>query len=297
MHYLTLCFLLCFCNLNAHLLEERLTATKKPLTIGLISAIPEELGSLLQQMESVVENAWPSRTFYKGTLDGIDTVIVSARVGKVASAATVAHLIATYPVDLIIFTGVAGALDPLLNIGDIVIAEALTQYDLDCRPFRSPFEIPLLRISACPTDPLLVQMAFEASSKFVEKQLPLPIREEFAIVHPRVMKGLVITGDQVIFQESQKTDLKEKLPQALCVEMEGASIAQVCYEYGIPCVVIRTISDSSNHANVHYDIRKFITSASGYYSSAIIKDIYAKLKLVKVAVIHPWEMTKRELLR
>jgi len=85
----------------------------------------------------------------------------------------------------------------------------------------------------------------------------------------------VITGDQVISQDIQKVRLIEQLPLALCVEMEGASVAQVCYECGIPCVVIRTISDYANHVNTEVDVKKFIHQASGYYSAAVIHNMYS----------------------
>jgi len=276
-----LVFIFSTCLLSATTAND-LFAKKGSLTIGIISAVPGESGRLLELMDAPVPQEKGKRTYYKGKLHGIDTVLVASRIGKVAAAATTTHLILEYNVDLIIFTGVAGAIDPSLNVGDVVIANALTQHDMDARPFISQYTIPLLNISELRPDSLLEDLASQASQQFIEKQIkdtvPLSILNEFNISQPKVVKGLVITGDQVISQESQKTELREKLPQALCVEMEGASVGQVCHEYGVPFAVIRVISDYANHQQIPFDIKKFVNQASGYYSVAIIGNLYALIQ-------------------
>lgn len=266
--------------LSAVSVTEILEKQDDSLIVGIISAVPGESGRLLDLMEAptVVEKGM--RTYYKGTLYGINTVLVASRIGKVAAAATAANLILEYNVDFIIFTGVAGAIDPVLNIGDVVVADALMQHDVDARPFCPLYEIPLLKISACLPDPLLEKIAVQAVEQFVKKDIfeiiPRPVLNEFKIVAPKVYRGLVITGDQVISQESQKRQLRQNIPGALCVEMEGASVGQVCYEYGIPFAVIRMISDYANHEHLPVDVIKFIHQVSGYYSIALIKNMYAQ---------------------
>ena len=251
-------------------------------TIGIITAVPGESGTLLEQMDSVVSEEQGLRTFHTGTFHRINTVLVAARIGKVAAAATVAHLIVKYHVDAIIFTGVAGALDPSLNVGDVVVANSLIQHDLDGRPFCDQYEIPILKIRSPNPDPLLTSLATAAAKKFVDGDLPSSIPStvltEFHISAPKVVEGLVITGDQVISQESQKARLKLQLPDALCVEMEGASVGQICHEYGIPFVVIRTISDYANHQHHPHDIRKFIQMAAGFYSTSILSSLYTLIQ-------------------
>lgn len=253
--------------------------SKSSLKIGLITAVPGERGQILEAMKSPISTEKGGRTYYQGKLHGIETVLVASRVGKVAAAATAAHLILDYDVDLIIFIGVAGAVDISLNIGDVIVANTLIQHDMDARPFCPLYEIPFLKIKELPTDTHLNHLAIQASQRFIDQEImrviPRSILSEFNITHPTVKAGLVITGDQVISQDSQKLKLKEQLPSALCVEMEGASIAQVCHEYGTPCVIIRTISDYANHINTQVDVKKFIQQASGYYSSAIIHNMYS----------------------
>ncbi|MBS0655984.1 MAG: 5'-methylthioadenosine/adenosylhomocysteine nucleosidase [Verrucomicrobia bacterium] len=271
------CGLFLLSGLDAAAVEE-LLSSHKSLTIGIISAVPGESGRLLELMEETVSTERGRRLYHRGKLKGIDTVLVSSRIGKVASSATATNLIVEYKVDLIIFTGVAGAIDPTLNIGDIVVATALIQHDLNCNPFCPTYEIPLLKLSALKPDPTLELFAFQASQKCaqtdLQKTVPAAILSEYHIAVPKVVKGIVLTGDQVISKESQKQDLKEKLPDALCVEMEGASVGQVCYEYNIPFAVIRTISDYANHQELPIDIKKFVTEVSGYYAESIIKNIY-----------------------
>jgi adenosylhomocysteine nucleosidase len=270
------------CALSAATLEE-IFARNGSLTIGIISAVPGESGKIFELMERPISDERGKRTYYRGKLYGIDTVVVASRIGKVAAAATATHLILEHNVDLILFTGVAGAIDPSLNIGDVVVANALIQHDMDARPFCPIYEIPLLKIKEFHPDRLLESLAIEASQQFVNKELteviPYAILNEFNIEHPSVRTGLVITGDQVIAHDIQKTKLRKCLPLALCVEMEGASVAQVCYEYGIPFAIIRTISDYANHKNTPADVKRFVNQVSGYYSAAIIKNIYQMLWL------------------
>ncbi|MBS0636555.1 MAG: 5'-methylthioadenosine/adenosylhomocysteine nucleosidase [Verrucomicrobia bacterium] len=261
---------------------KELFGSHKPFTVGIISAVAGETGTLRELMDAPVSQEVAKRTYYRGKLFGIDTVLVAARIGKVASSATCAHLIAEYKVDLIIFTGIAGALDPSLNVGDVVVANALVQHDLNAEPFCPIYEIPLLKVSRLSPDPLLELLAFQAAQKCaqqdLQKMVPADLLSEYRITSPKVVKGLCLTGDQVICKESQKLELKMRLPDALCVEMEGASVGQVCHEYEIPYVVIRTISDYANHKELPVDIKKFVMSISGYYSEAIIKNMYTLMR-------------------
>ncbi|MCE5294454.1 MAG: 5'-methylthioadenosine/adenosylhomocysteine nucleosidase [Chlamydiales bacterium] len=277
----------CVCSLQPLLGQsvKELLANGKPLTVGLISAVPGETGKLVQLMQGVTSVEKGRRVFYRGKLFGIDTVLVAARIGKVASSATTAQLISQYNVDLVIFTGVAGAVDSSLAIGDIVIASELMQHDVNGEPFCPKYELPLLKIKSIASDPTLELFAYQAAQKFAEKDIqsviPASIMNEYHISQPQVVKGLVLTGDQVVSREQHKRELKERLLNALCVEMEGASVAQVCYEYDVPFVVVRTISDYANHQEIPVDVRKFVMEVSGYYSEAIVHNMYTSLVSAK----------------
>lgn len=244
------------------------------MTIGIISAVPGERGSLVDELSSVVSEKRGGRTYYKGQCRGADVVVVAARIGKVAAAEATTHLLVEYGVDLVIFVGVAGALDASLNVGDVVVAESLMQHDVDCRPCGALYELPLLHITRLESDPLLCRLAEGAVQQFMthhlHKKMDASVLQTFKITAPKVVQGLVLTGDQVISQDEQKQRLKESLPEALCVEMEGASVAQVCYEYGVPFVVIRTISDYANHADASFTIKHFVDAVGGVYGQLIV---------------------------
>ncbi len=256
-------------------------------TTGLVCAVPCEMGNVLELMENPIMQELGGRKYYRGLLYGQDTVLVAAKIGKVAAAITAVNLIIEFMVDQIVFIGVAGALDTQLNVGDIVIANSLVQHDMDARPFCERFAIPLLHIKECYSDPLLVQFALNSSKVFLENDFENCISEncksEFFIANPKVVIGQIVTGDQVISKDADKLRLKELLPKSLCVEMEGAGIAQVCYEYKIPFVVIRTISDYANRQHISADVKKFIQEIAGVYSEGIIKNLYGQFNEPKIA--------------
>ncbi|MDP6922821.1 MAG: 5'-methylthioadenosine/S-adenosylhomocysteine nucleosidase, partial [Lutibacter sp.] len=109
--------------------------------IGIISAMQEEVEALLQALQNVSTRQKGQRTYFEGILFGKPVVIVFSRWGKVAAAATTTQLLNDFPVREVLFTGVAGAIQPDINIGDIVVGKQLYQHDLDARPFYQQFEI------------------------------------------------------------------------------------------------------------------------------------------------------------
>ena len=115
--------------------------------IAIMSAMQEEVQALLQNLKNIAPVTKGMRTYYKGILFNKPVVIVFSRWGKVAASATATQLINDFKVDEIIFTGVAGAISPTLNIGDIVIGDKLYQHDMDASPLYQKFEIPIHRTS------------------------------------------------------------------------------------------------------------------------------------------------------
>lgn len=135
-------------------------SSKAPLKMGVICALPKELGALVDEMESpFCSETVGNRQYNHGKLWEIDTILVISRVGKVAAATTATHLIQSGKVDGIIYVGVAGAIDLNLSQGDIVIGEKLLQYDMDSRPLAPQFTIPLLNVSTFEADTTFVEMS------------------------------------------------------------------------------------------------------------------------------------------
>ncbi|OWW21584.1 5'-methylthioadenosine/adenosylhomocysteine nucleosidase [Noviherbaspirillum denitrificans] len=242
--------------------------------LGLVSALREEQSGLIEAMQDTQTVTRGMRDYVTGKLWGIDTVCVLSRIGKVAAAATVATLIERFNVSHIVFTGVAGAVESDVQVGDIVVADSLAQYDMDATPLFPRYEVPLLGQSHFGSDKHLTDRLTEAANQFLsgdlENAIPSQDRDTFRLASPRVFRGLIASGDEFIDSQARQLALKEAFPSLLAVEMEGAAVAQVCFEFGVPFSVIRTISDGANEASAH-DFMQFIDSVASRYAFGIVK--------------------------
>lgn len=248
-------------------------------TIGILGAIPQEVNGIINQLINSTIHTIGNRTYYEGKLGQQKVVVVYSRIGKVAAAATVATLLLEFKVSKIAFIGVAGGIHPDVKVGDVVIATNLLQYDMDASPLRPKFEIPLLGKTYFDTDKEWSEttkkhveaiLATENLHKVVAKEDLTP----FEITQPNVHLGTIASGDQFFSTNTQKENLQEQLPQVLCVEMEGAAVAQVCYEFDIPFIVIRTISDNANQ-EASFSFQSFVEKISLVYGREIINKMFA----------------------
>lgn len=242
---------------------------RKPTRLGIVSALQEEQAGLITQMRDAKITSRGKRDYVQGNLWGIDCVCVLSRLGKVASSATAAMLIERFDVSNLIFTGVAGSADTKVKVGDIVIATELVQHDMDTRPLFPRFEIPLTGLSRFPSDTTLNVHLAQAATDFLFQDLLSEISEEnrlnFSLHQPRVHQGLIASGDEFIASVTRLQELKAHFPDLLAVEMEGAAVAQVCHEFGVPFSVIRTISDNANE-NSATDFLSFIRHVASVYA-------------------------------
>ena len=151
------------------------------MLLGIMGAMPEELDKIIAAIvdKTIVEKG--SRLYYCGQLIGQDVVAVFSRWGKVAAATTVANLILDFKVDRIVFTGVAGAIAPDLNIGDIVIAQRLFQHDMDARPLMRRFEIPLTGKTSYEIPLQNIEILSQAVHNFLKKAYNLFFNEKSII--------------------------------------------------------------------------------------------------------------------
>jgi adenosylhomocysteine nucleosidase len=241
--------------------------------LAIVSAMPEEITGVLQALTRVKIQEFGRRQFHTGFLHGVEAVVVFSRWGKVAAAATVTQLLTSYPVTQLIFSGVAGGARAGLTIGDIVVATELIQHDMDARPLHPRYEIPLLGKARFAADPSLRQRLAAAAQDFLKhdlgSQIALREREFFEIAAPRVVEGLVASGDKFFASLHELHELRARLPEVCCVEMEGAAVAQVCDEYSIPFAVVRTISDSADESSVH-DFPRFSREVAQHYSIGVL---------------------------
>lgn len=245
--------------------------------IGIMSAIPEEITGVVHLLQNKKEIRLGKRIYYTGAINNQEVVVVYSRIGKVAAATTISTLILKFSITKLIFTGVAGGIASHLKIGDIVVGTDLVQHDMDAFPLFPKYEIPLIGKTYFKANTELVELAKKSiQTIFDNAYLHQVISDEdltnFNIHQPKLHLGLIASGDQFFRDQSQKDNLVNGLPDTLCVEMEGAAVAQVCYEYDIPFVIIRTISDEADqHSTV--DFTKFTERISNIYSIEIIKNM------------------------
>ena len=249
--------------------------------IGIMGAMPEEIDGVVALLSNCVAISMGKRTYFSGQLNGVETVVVFSRWGKVAAATTVTTLIHEFNITELLFTGVAGAIHSDLKIGDVVLGKRLIQHDMDARPLMNQYEIPLLSKVYLETDLAHLDLASKAiQAVFENKSLHSVIEEidlaAFNILQPKLFIGDIASGDQFFSNNEQKQNLNSQLPNVLCVEMEGAAVAQVCYEYEIPFSIIRTISDVADDT-AHIDFPSFIKKISSKYAAEIIKNIFNQM--------------------
>ena len=243
--------------------------------IGILGAMAQEIDEVkaLLTEKTVVKIA--NREFVVGKIGTMRCVVAFSKWGKVAASITATLMIQEFAVTDLVFIGTAGALIEGLQIGDVVISKRLVQHDLDARPMISRFEIPLINRVFVDSDPGLSDLAGRAISNLINKGVKQMVGEETVKefgLNPKLHFGDIASGDQFINSVEKRDEIKGLLPNVLCVEMEGAAVAQVCLEFGTPFTVIRTISDTADH-NAHVDFNKFVSEVANAYSKAIIGEM------------------------
>ena len=244
-------------------------------TIGILGAMAQEIDEVkaLLRDKTVVKIA--NREFVVGKINGIACVVAFSKWGKVAATITATLLVQEFGVTDLFFIGTAGALADGLKVGDIVISKRLVQHDLDARPIISRFELPLLNRIYVDSDPALTELAGKAVTNLLNNGVEHMVGEaavkEFNL-DPTLYFGDIASGDQFINSDAKRNEILNLLPDVLCVEMEGAAVAQVCLEFNVPFTVIRTISDTADH-NARVDFGRFIVEVANAYSRAIISEI------------------------
>ena len=241
--------------------------------LAIVSAMPDEITAVVESLVEVSTQSLGRRQFHAGRLQGCAVVVVFSGWGKVAAAATTTQLVASYDVTDIVFSGVAGAVQHGLSIGDVVVGTGLIQHDMDASPIFPRYEVPLLGKAMLATDAGLRARLRAAAEAFLRHDLavvvPQSSRDWFRISSPRVVEGVIASGDQFIDSAGEIDDLRERLPKVACVEMEGAAVAQVCDEYSVPFGVVRTISDAADE-NAPHDFARFARDIAGQYSLGIL---------------------------
>uniref|UniRef100_A0A7V0Z7U9 adenosylhomocysteine nucleosidase n=1 Tax=candidate division WOR-3 bacterium TaxID=2052148 RepID=A0A7V0Z7U9_UNCW3 len=225
-------------------------------SIGIIGAMDEEIALIREAMGIEKTDTIAQRIFYIGELSNIPCICVKAGVGKVNAAITTEILISKYNVDAIIFTGVAGGINPEIKIGDVVIAKKVIHHDFGKITPAGFFPFDTTGFFA---DSLLFEIACKSATGIKFASIPEKLCKE-KNRYPRIISGNIATGDQFIADENKRRWI-EKTFSVECVEMEGAAVAQVCVINKVPFVIIRSLSDLANE-NADIDFEEFVKYAA-----------------------------------
>jgi len=248
----------------------------RPETTAILSALAEEQHGLLERLQRPQRVMRAGREFWSGELHGTPVVLALSRIGKVAAATTATTLIEAFGAQRLVFTGVAGGIGPGVQVGDVVVAREFVQHDMDASPLFPRYQIPLYDRERFACDIALGDALLAASRAGLEG-LALP-----ATVH----HGLIASGDRFVSAAEEARALHAALSAAghapLAVEMEGAAVAQVCHDYGIPFAAVRTISDRADDS-AHVDFPKFVTEVASRYALAIIDEFVRSLSHKRIA--------------
>ena len=199
--------------------------------LGIIGAMDIEVAILKSKLENANVTKVGPMEFFEGTLAGCEVVIVQCGVGKVHAAMCTQVLCSNFGVTHIVNTGVAGSLDPELDICDVLVSTDAIQHDMDVHHLGYDVgRVPGLDTTAFAADAMLRDLAYEVS-------------EAIRPGHTRL--GRVATGDQFVCSEEQKAKIIADT-NACCTEMEGGSIAQTAYVNRVPFVILRAISDKAD---------------------------------------------------
>lgn len=210
------------------------------MRIGVIGAMKEEIDPVISQLVDTEYSTISGLDFASGCLNDQPVVAVCSGIGKINAAISTQILLSQFAITHCIFTGVAGGIVPGLDIGDIVLGEDIIQYDMDVTALGYELGfIPRLGVRALPADPYLLKKALAAAESQSHR-------------FGKVVQGRILTGDSFIANHQRGHELHEQLG-GLCVDMEGAAIAQACYLAQIPSLVIRSLSDKADtQANQDY---------------------------------------------
>ena len=223
--------------------------------IGIIGAMDQEVTLLREQMQECQQMSLAGVQFYSGKLNGVPVVLQQCGIGKVNAAIGTTLMIDRFNPCGIINTGSAGGLDPQLNVGDVIISTEVRHHDVDVTAFGYEHgQVPQLPAAFKPCSDL-VDSALKALNSMSNEH--------------QIEQGLIITGDSFMQCARRVSETQEKFPSSKAVEMEAASIAQVCHQMDVPFLIIRSLSDiAGKESNVSFD--QFLETAATHSAEMVM---------------------------
>ncbi len=240
--------------------------------------MPQEFGRLANRLGALEAERIGPREFVRARCGDVELVLVISHVGKVAAATTATLLVDRFGVDAVVFTGVAGGVSPRVAIGDIVVADYLIQHDIDLKGVLGfkRFEVPSLKKALIPADSTLLVAAVEAAKSVAAHEPYWRALQQLNARLPEVHSGVIGSGDRFVTDTVDRQSLLSAIPELMAVEMEGAAVAQVCAEHGLPFVVSRIISDSAADT-AHVDFATFLNSAAVVGSEQFVVEFLKRI--------------------
>lgn len=221
--------------------------------VGLIGAMAVEMEALMAQVQDKQEAHIGMDTFVSGKLFGQDAVLAVCGPGKVNAALCAQSMILHYHPVWVLNLGVAGAGDNDVSIGDMVIATAAVQHDCDTSPIGDPAGlVSKLNLIELPCDKALRTQLIQAASTLCDA---------------KVHEGIIATGDQFISNSEVRSRIHDQF-HAKAVEMEGGAVAHACYMHGVPCGILRSISDKANGES-EMDYPTFVKLAASHSTQVV----------------------------
>lgn len=252
----------------SHLSAAQLYKTR-PVT-ALLGAFDEEVKLVQQSLENPKTQVLNGITFTTGRINGHEVVIAETGIGKTNAAMTTAFILAYFQPERVLFTGIAGGTNPDLQPGDIVIARQTGYHDYHSITFDQKMTNQTrdavskkMNPAYFPADSLLLVKALNAARETSFESIPTTQRP------PSVVTGTVVTGDEFVNSEARVSQLRTD-HGADATEMEGAAVAQVCYQQRVPCLVIRSLSDKAN-GNARQDMLTFYKIAARNSANLVMK--------------------------
>ena len=230
-----------------------------PRPLAILTAIPEEIAAFGAHLVETGRETVAGLEFRRGTLDGYPVVLAESGVGKVNGALAATVLLDRFACRGIIFSGVAGGLDPELAVGDLVIATEIIQHDYGA---MTGGVLEVYKAGALPFPAFRGPLGFVADERLIAGARDAVPGAKF---------GTILSGDNYlgcgVTRERLFTSFNGK-----AVEMEGGAVAQVADAFGVPWLIIRALSDLAGEDS-QLDFQVFAKQAAHTAASAVLKSL------------------------
>ena len=223
------------------------------MKIAIMGAMPEEVAPILEKLGGYKTIKYADNEYYQAIYKGVEIVVAYSKIGKVFSTLTASTMIQHFGCDKLLFSGVAGGINPSLKIGDLIVANKLSQHDLDITAFGHP-------MGFVPGGSIFI----EADKELIELS-----KEVASELGKTVQEGVIATGDQFVHDSAVKDNIVKHF-NADALEMEGGFVAVVCNALNVPFFILRAISDTAD-TDASFSFDEFMESSAIISAEFIMK--------------------------